>query len=104
MQFNCVAQTPERWTIQLFYSNRLYVFRYAYESEAEAREVARTLEIHFGQPAGVQAELANNYWSIDRHTQLQFTRNTRRSRLRKGVHYISNPAGPGPSALPQKGE
>lgn len=54
-----------------------YIFRYAYDEVAQAREVMGRLQGNFGRPAGVDTDLAINYWMYsDKPKAFRFARMT----------------------------
>jgi hypothetical protein len=64
-----------------------YVFRYAQKTAIMALDVMNRLEAHFGQPNGVEADLANNYWRSPIGVKLKFMQRTTKT----DAYYIDDP-------------
>lgn len=61
-----------------------YIFRYAYDLKEKAEEVCTNLEEGFGKPAGVETDLAANYY---RFSQPRFFKLSQRT-TQKNNWYI----------------
>ena len=51
------------------YAGRKYIFRYAYDTQAQAQSVLGNIRRYFGQPAGIETDLAFNYWRLVHDTR-----------------------------------
>ncbi len=61
--------------------NRLFVARYAYASFAQAEQTMDILERDFGNPAGIEVDLAYNYWRFDKGIKEFVQRTTSKTTL-----------------------
>lgn len=71
------------------YEGCLYVFRYAYQTQERATEIMNKLVGNFGQPVGIDMDLAANYWRVSKAAiqRLKFITRT----TQKNSSYVCKP-------------
>lgn len=60
------GDAENKFTCMVRYNSRNYVFRYAYDTQAQAQSVLGNIKRYFGKPAGIDTDLAFNYWQFSR--------------------------------------
>lgn len=84
----CIEAIEGRHCIFVRRQGIRYVFRYAQNSASAALEVMERLSAHFGEPAGIETDLAANYWRSPIGLKLKFMQRT----TQKDSWYIDDPS------------
>lgn len=61
-----VLENTAKFCCLVRHEHRNYIFRYAYDTLDQANSVLGNIKRHFGQPAGIETDLAFNYWRYSR--------------------------------------